>query len=120
MFTLVHRPVVRYGNESSAQGCMNVRFNTAGNRLLALRRRLPPVLYAVDSSTHLCQFDHPGYYNSCTMKSCCFAGDNDEYVLSGKRVSLNTYGIHGILGEALLVLVVIVTFQLVTLRFRRF
>ncbi|CAK9814260.1 DDB1- and CUL4-associated factor 5 [Anthophora quadrimaculata] len=76
-------PVLRYGNESSAQSCMNVRFNAAGNRLLALRRRLPPVLYAVDSSTHLCQFDHPGYYNSCTMKSCCFAGDNDEYVLSG-------------------------------------
>lgn len=63
---------------------MNVRFNAAGNRLLALRRRLPPVLYAVDSSTHLCQFDHSGYYNSCTMKSCCFAGDNDEYVLSGE------------------------------------
>ncbi|XP_076635534.1 uncharacterized protein LOC143348805 isoform X2 [Colletes latitarsis] len=76
-------PVLRYGNESSAQNCMNVRFNAAGNRLLALRRRLPPVLYAVDSTTHLCQFDHPGYYNSCTMKSCCFAGDNDEYVLSG-------------------------------------
>ncbi|XP_053994567.1 DDB1- and CUL4-associated factor 5 [Hylaeus volcanicus] len=76
-------PVLRYGNESSAQSCMNVRFNAAGNRLLALRRRLPPVLYAVDSSTHLCQFDHPGYYNSCTMKSCCFAGDNDQYVLSG-------------------------------------
>ncbi|XP_034174648.2 DDB1- and CUL4-associated factor 5 isoform X2 [Osmia lignaria lignaria] len=76
-------PILRYGNESSAQSCMNVRFNAAGNRLLALRRRLPPVLYAVDSSTHLCQFDHPGYYNSCTMKSCCFAGDNDEYVLSG-------------------------------------
>ncbi|XP_031833772.1 DDB1- and CUL4-associated factor 5 isoform X2 [Nomia melanderi] len=76
-------PVLRYGNKSSAQSCMNVRFNAAGNRLLALRRRLPPVLYAIDSPTHLCQFDHPGYYNSCTMKSCCFAGDNDEYVLSG-------------------------------------
>lgn len=76
-------PILRYGNENPAQSCMNVRFNTAGNRLLALRRRLPPVLYAVDSSTYLCQFDHPGYYNSCTMKSCCFAGDNDEYVLSG-------------------------------------
>lgn len=80
----IYRPILRYGNESSAQSCMNVRFNAAGNRLLALRRRLPPVLYDVDSSTHLCQFDHPGYYNSCTMKSCCFAGDNDEYVLSGK------------------------------------
>ncbi|XP_032691163.1 DDB1- and CUL4-associated factor 5 [Odontomachus brunneus] len=76
-------PVLRYGSETPAQSCMNVRFNALGNRLLALRRRLPPVLYAVDSPTHLCEFDHPGYYNSCTMKSCCFAGDNDEYVLSG-------------------------------------
>ncbi|XP_017891956.1 DDB1- and CUL4-associated factor 5 isoform X2 [Ceratina calcarata] len=76
-------PVLRYGHESTAQSCMNVRFNAAGNRLLALRRRLPPVLYAVNSPAHMCQFDHPGYYNSCTMKSCCFAGDNDEYVLSG-------------------------------------
>lgn len=76
-------PMLRYGNESPAQSCMNARFNLEGNKLLALRRRLPPVLYAVDSSSYLCQFDHPGYYNSCTMKTCCFAGDNEEYVLSG-------------------------------------
>ncbi|CAL1684031.1 unnamed protein product [Lasius platythorax] len=74
-------PVLCYG--SPQQSCMNVRFNSVGNRLLALRRRLPPVLYAVDSPTYLCEFDHAGYYNSCTMKSCCFAGENDEYVLSG-------------------------------------
>ncbi|XP_033228177.1 DDB1- and CUL4-associated factor 5 isoform X2 [Belonocnema kinseyi] len=76
-------PVLRYGTDGPSQSCMYVRFNSAGNRLLALRRRLPPVLYSVDSPKHLCQFDHRGYYNSCTMKSCCFAGDNDEYVLSG-------------------------------------
>lgn len=29
------------------------------------------------------QFDAEHYYNSCTMKSCCFAGDNDQFVLSG-------------------------------------
>ena len=29
------------------------------------------------------QFDNPLYYNSCTMKSCCFAGSGDQYVLSG-------------------------------------
>ncbi|XP_066593852.1 DDB1- and CUL4-associated factor 5-like [Prorops nasuta] len=75
--------VLRYGSDSPPQSCMNVRFNSAGNRLLSLRRRLPPVLYAIDSPVHLCEFDHTGYYNSCTMKSCCFAGDNDEYVLSG-------------------------------------
>ncbi|XP_031786381.1 DDB1- and CUL4-associated factor 5 isoform X1 [Nasonia vitripennis] len=77
------KPVLRYGSEGPAQSCMNVRFNEAGTTLLAIRKRLPPVLYAVNSATHLCQFDHPGYYNSCTMKSCCFAGSNDEYILSG-------------------------------------
>ena len=24
-----------------------------------------------------------GYNNACTMKSCCFAGDRDEYAISG-------------------------------------
>jgi WD repeat-containing protein 22 len=62
---------------------MSVRFNQRGTQILALRRRLPPVLYAVHSPTHICQFDHAGYYNSCTMKSCCFAGEDDQYVLSG-------------------------------------
>ncbi|XP_046750660.1 DDB1- and CUL4-associated factor 5 [Diprion similis] len=75
--------VLRYGAEGTSQSCMNVRYNAAGTKLLALRRRLPPVLYAVESPANLCQFDHPGYYNSCTMKSCCFAGDDDQYVLSG-------------------------------------
>ncbi|KAJ9582382.1 hypothetical protein L9F63_003275, partial [Diploptera punctata] len=75
--------VMRYGGQNATQSCMSVRFNQRGTQILALRRRLPPVLYAVHSSMHLCQFDHPGYYNSCTMKSCCFAGDDDQYVLSG-------------------------------------
>ncbi|XP_067012561.1 DDB1- and CUL4-associated factor 5 [Anabrus simplex] len=75
--------LMRYGDPSVSQSCMSVRFNRRGTHVLALRRRLPPVVYPVQSSTHLCQFDHPGYYNSCTMKSCCFAGDDDQYVLSG-------------------------------------
>jgi WD repeat-containing protein 22 len=29
------------------------------------------------------QFDAPTYYNSCTMKSCCFAGDRDQFVVCG-------------------------------------
>lgn len=74
--------ILRYGNGAS-ESCMSVRFNSDGTRLLALRRRLPPILYNVNSSTPLCQFDHKEYYNSCTMKSCCFAGDEDQYVLSG-------------------------------------
>ncbi|OWF46287.1 DDB1- and CUL4-associated factor 5-like [Mizuhopecten yessoensis] len=75
--------LLRYGGGYVQQSCMSVRFSRSGERLLALRRRLPPVLYSMSSSQPLCEFDHSGYYNSCTMKSCTFAGDNDQYVLSG-------------------------------------
>ncbi|PSN32328.1 hypothetical protein C0J52_17634 [Blattella germanica] len=74
--------LMRYGGQNVAQSCMSVRFNQRGTQILALRRRLPPVLYAVDSSSHICQFDYPGYYNSCTMKSCCFAGEDDQFFWS--------------------------------------
>uniref|UniRef100_A0A8C4WVE4 Uncharacterized protein n=1 Tax=Eptatretus burgeri TaxID=7764 RepID=A0A8C4WVE4_EPTBU len=75
------------GPPSSA---MSVRFTGDGGRLAALRRRLPPVLYDLGGprvgggpAPPPTQFDHPGYFNSCTMKSCCFAGDRDQYLLSG-------------------------------------
>lgn len=71
---------MQYG---SCESCMSIRFNKAGTQLLALRRRLPPVLYNTHNSQAVAQFDHEGYYNSCTMKSCCFAGPDDEYVVSG-------------------------------------
>ncbi|XP_015918100.2 uncharacterized protein [Parasteatoda tepidariorum] len=75
--------VIKYGSSLLTHSAMSVRFNATGNHLLALRRRLPPVLYDVTSAHHIAEFDHPEYYNSCTMKSCCFAGDKDQYVLSG-------------------------------------
>ena len=37
----------------------------------------------ISSIFFLSQFDAPHYYNSCTMKRCCFAGDRDQFVLSG-------------------------------------
>ena len=58
-------------------------FNRAGTRIVGLRRRLPPILFDIASPLAVCEFDHPGYYNSCTMKSCCFGGTDDEFVLSG-------------------------------------
>lgn len=76
-------PVIRYGGDDAAQSCMSVRFNSNGNLLLALRRRLPPILYSTLDPIPLCQFYNQDYYNSCTMKSCTFAGSFDEYVLSG-------------------------------------
>lgn len=75
--------LLRYGSGLVQQSCMSVCINKMGNRLLALRRRLPAVLYDIKNTSPLCEFDHAGYYNSCTMKSCSFAGDRDQYVLSG-------------------------------------
>ncbi|CAH2245079.1 jg15917 [Pararge aegeria aegeria] len=77
-------PVLRYvGNNGSCQNSMSVRFNQTGTHVLALRRRLPPVLYSVQSAEPVAEFYHQDYYNSCTMKSCCFAGTSDQFVLSG-------------------------------------
>ncbi|CDR00050.1 unnamed protein product [Oncorhynchus mykiss] len=70
--------LLRYGGSMSLQSAMSVRFNSAGTQLLALRRRLPPVLYELHSRLPSFQFDNQGYFNSCTMKSCCFAGDKDQ------------------------------------------
>ncbi|KAB0801590.1 hypothetical protein PPYR_03776 [Photinus pyralis] len=75
--------LIRYDCTTGEVSGISVCFNSSGSRLLALRRRLPPVLYATQSQNAICQFYHPQYYNSCTMKTCCFAGDNDEYILSG-------------------------------------
>ncbi|XP_060805349.1 DDB1- and CUL4-associated factor 5 [Amyelois transitella] len=77
-------PALRYvGNKGSVQNSMSVRFNAAGTHILALRRRLAPVLYAIQSPEPVAEFYHQDYYNSCTMKSCCFAGEGDQFVLSG-------------------------------------
>jgi len=62
---------------------MSARFSQDGSKIIALRRRLPPILFATHSTNHLFQFNHAGYYNSCTMKSCSFAGSNDQFVVSG-------------------------------------
>ncbi|KPI92221.1 DDB1- and CUL4-associated factor 5 [Papilio xuthus] len=81
---LPKHPVLRYfGNNGTCQNSMSVRFNSAGTHILALRRRLAPVLYAVHSPDPVAEFYHQDYYNSCTMKSCCFAGKGDQFVLSG-------------------------------------
>ncbi|XP_069774191.1 DDB1- and CUL4-associated factor 5 isoform X2 [Narcine bancroftii] len=75
--------LLRYGGRLPMQSAMSVRFNSSGTQLLALRRRLPPVLYDIHSPQSVFEFDNQGYFNSCTMKSCCFAGDRDQFVLSG-------------------------------------
>ncbi|XP_075982813.1 DDB1- and CUL4-associated factor 5 [Anticarsia gemmatalis] len=77
-------PALRYaGYSGTSQNSMSVRFNSSGTHILALRRRLAPILYAIHSPEPVAEFYHQDYYNSCTMKSCSFAGENDEFVLSG-------------------------------------
>ncbi|KAJ8723827.1 hypothetical protein PYW07_007807 [Mythimna separata] len=77
-------PVVRYeGPNGPSQNCMSVRFNSAGTQILALRRRQAPVLFDVPFPEPVAEFYHQDYYNSCTMKSCTFAGEEDQFVLSG-------------------------------------
>lgn len=77
------RPVIQYVNLGNLRSCMSVRFNRTGNLILGLRRRLTPILYSVNSPDRICTFYHSYYYNSCTMKSCTFAGEDDELVISG-------------------------------------
>jgi len=71
--------VLNYFSKSS----MHARFNNKGTKIIGLRRRLPPVLFDIENPVHVCEFDHPQYYNSCTMKSCCFGGPDDNFVFSG-------------------------------------
>ncbi|KAG5882587.1 hypothetical protein JTB14_030136 [Gonioctena quinquepunctata] len=75
--------LIHYDSQSGKISGISACFDGSGKKVLALRRRLPPVLYLAESENAQCQFYHPQYYNSCTMKTCCFAGGNDEYILSG-------------------------------------
>ncbi|XP_065842110.1 DDB1- and CUL4-associated factor 5-like [Oscarella lobularis] len=80
----IRQPRKCYIHYGVRQKAMSVAFNRSGTELFVLRRRAPPLLYSVyDASDDGCQFLHNGYANACTMKSGCFAGENDEYVVSG-------------------------------------
>lgn len=77
------REMVHYDSSIGKTSGISACFDSSGKKVLALRRRLPPVLYNTHNEQAICQFYHPQYYNSCTMKTCSFAGENDEYILSG-------------------------------------
>ena len=76
----VHRPLVRYKGNRTA---MFARFNSAGTQVLVLTRRRSPCLYDLWDGLPRARFDSPYYYNNCTMKSGCFGGIRDDYVLAG-------------------------------------
>lgn len=74
------KSVLNYGKSRSA---MCAKFNKDGTKIMSLGRRLPPVIYDLHSPLIKAQFDHPGYFNSCTMKSGCFGGPDNDLILSG-------------------------------------
>ena len=77
-FAMLFSCLLQYGSAYTQMNAMSVRFNQCGTQLVALRRRLPAALYNIHSSVPAVEFNHEGYYNSCTMKSCCFGGDKDQ------------------------------------------
>lgn len=72
------RCLKRFDSNVGVQCAMDVTFDNTGRYLVAVRQRLPPVLYHIDRNTSLVEFYQEGYYNSCTMKSVCFAGKKDN------------------------------------------
>ncbi|XP_041674142.1 DDB1- and CUL4-associated factor 5 [Drosophila eugracilis] len=77
------QPFCQYNYIPESPSCMSVRFNCNGTLLLTLHRRLPPILYSPGAPEPVATFYHDEYFNSCTMKSCTFAGPQDELVVSG-------------------------------------
>ncbi|XP_001358955.5 DDB1- and CUL4-associated factor 5 [Drosophila pseudoobscura] len=78
-----NHPLCQFNYIPESPSCMSVRFNCSGSLLLTLHRRLPPILFSPNSPEPLGTFYHDEYFNSCTMKSCSFAGPQDEMVVSG-------------------------------------
>jgi len=62
---------------------MFARFDSRGEKVLVIARRRNPEVFTLRDTSPLFSFDSPGYYNNCTMKSGCFGGINDTFVLAG-------------------------------------
>ena len=82
----LNKPIMKYGSrqKSSKISAMSAKFSPNGSMIFALGRRMNPVLYDISSPKALVEFDHPGYFNSCTMKSGTFAAH--DLVFSGMYV----------------------------------
>jgi len=80
----LNKPIMKYGvsrQKSSKISAMSAKFSPNGSHIFALGRRMNPVLYGISSPKALAEFDHPGYFNSCTMKSGTFG--TQDLVFSG-------------------------------------
>jgi len=65
------------------KGTMSVRFNYTGQQIFVLQRKKGPVVYNVDEPQQPICFSHRKYDNLVTMKSACYAGDKDQFIVSG-------------------------------------
>ena len=78
--------------KNSKISAMSAKFSPNGSHIFALGRRMNPVLYDISSPKAIAEFDHPGYFNSCTMKSGTFG--TQDLVFSGKNDPHNNFNIH--------------------------
>ncbi len=83
----MNKTLLRYyshlDSSNTNQNVMCVCFNRFGTHLAALRQSDRPVIYEVNNATPAYTFDSEGFSNSCTLKSCCFAGNLDQYLVTG-------------------------------------
>ena len=86
----LNKPIMKYGSKFQKKGskisAMSAKFSPNGSQIFALGRRMNPVLYDISSPKALVEFDYPGYFNSCTVKSGTFVAEN--LVFSGAGCSL--------------------------------
>jgi hypothetical protein len=92
LFDLRHprRCLMRFHGGFGRQRSNYSTFDRFGNRVLVLRPRLPPALFDTFDGRLIAQLDSPGYFNSSTIKSACFAGADDELVATGS----DDYGLY--------------------------
>lgn len=83
MNNTIHRYKSHPNYSSTNQNVMSVSFNKYGTQLAVLRNKLRPVVYETNNTCPMYTLDAQGFSNSCTLKSCCFAGDKDQYFVTG-------------------------------------
>ena len=63
------------------KSAMCANFSPDGSQIFVLGRKSNPLLYNLANPLPIAEFDHPGYWNRCTMKSGTFSAQ--DYVFSG-------------------------------------
>ncbi len=108
----MNKTLLRYNSHfdstNTNQNVMSVGFNRFGTHLAALRHSNRPVIYETNNASPAYIFDSEGLANSCTLKSCCFAGNSDQYLVTGSddfsvncwKIPDNKYNGHNIDGSA--------------------